>query len=130
MIAATGDDLHSRVARWQAYLRQYGISAMLWEGESAVGGGSLPGETLPTWLLAVPCGTGGTESSPTAEAGAGPDALAARLRWGTPAVVCRIQKDHLVFDARTVLPWQEQPLLDALRTQLGAPTAAVAPDKS
>ena len=26
------------------------------------------------------------------------DALAARLRSGTPAVVCRIQKDHLVFD--------------------------------
>ena len=62
MIAATGADLHSRVARWQAYLWQYGISAALWEGESAVGGGSLPGETLPTWLLAVPCGAGGQTS--------------------------------------------------------------------
>ena len=129
MIAAAGADLHSRAARWQAYLRQYGISAALWEGESAVGGGSLPGETLPTWLLAVPCGAAEKDTYPDAESGAGPDAVAARLRSGTPAVVCRIQKDHLVFDARTVLPWQEQPLLDAVRTQLGAPTAAVTPDQ-
>jgi L-seryl-tRNA(Ser) seleniumtransferase len=126
MIAAAGADLHSKAARWQSYLRQYGISAALWEGESAVGGGSLPGETLPTWLLAVPCGAVGTD--PSAEAG--PDAVAARLRSGTPAVVCRIHKDHLVFDARTVLPWQEEPLLDALRTQLGPATAAMAPNKS
>jgi hypothetical protein len=42
------------------------------------------------------------------------------LRLGTPAVVCRIQKDHLVFDARTVLPGQEQALLAALVAHLGA----------
>ena len=119
MIAATSDDLHSRAARWQAYLLQHGVDAMLWEGESAVGGGSLPGETLPTWLLAVPCGAGSTMSG----SDGGPDAVAARLRSGTPAVVCRIQKDHLVFDARTVLPWQEQPLLDVLLARLGVRTS-------
>ncbi len=115
MIGATTDDLHSRVAHWQAYLHQHGVDSVPWEGESAVGGGSLPGETLPTWLLAVPCAAEG----PDRDLAAGPDALAARLRSGTPAVVCRIQKDHLVFDARTVLPWQEEALLAALLTQLG-----------
>ena len=125
MIAAAGDDLHSRAARWQAYLLQHSVNSLLWEGESAVGGGSLPGETLPTWLLAVPCGPGTTNRRQDT----GPDAVAARLRSGTPAVVCRIQKDHLVFDTRTVLPWQEQPMLDTLLVQLGVQAASAATDQ-
>jgi L-seryl-tRNA(Ser) seleniumtransferase len=103
MIAAAPAELQARAARWQAHLAAHGLAAEVWSGESAVGGGSLPGETLPTALLALACPAGDT-----------PDALAARLRQGDPAVVCRIQKDHLVFDGRTVLPHQEQPLLAAL----------------
>jgi L-seryl-tRNA(Ser) seleniumtransferase len=114
MIAAGSSELHARAARWQAHLHQHAIAAALWQGDSAVGGGSLPGETLPTWLLAIPC------TATELENNAGAAAVAARLRLGTPAVVCRIQKDHLVFDARTVLPGQEQALLAALVAQLGA----------
>ena len=46
-------------------------------GLSTVGGGSLPGETLPTWLLTVDAGDA--------------QALAARLRSGNPPVVARIE---------------------------------------
>jgi L-seryl-tRNA(Ser) seleniumtransferase len=100
MISATVDELRTRAMNWQAGLAGQGIAARLQEGESAVGGGSLPGETLPTVLLAVPHGE--------------PDGVAARLRTQNPPVVCRIQRDQLLFDPRTVLPDQEEMLLRGL----------------
>ncbi len=114
MIAAQPDELQARVARWRSILQASALESTLLAGESAVGGGSLPGETLPTWLLAIP----------SDEA----DAVAARLRGGHaggPAVVCRIYKDQLLFDARTVLPDQEPALLDALAALLGRAPAVV-----
>ena len=100
MIAAPADAIAARAVQWQARLAAAGIAAQVQPGESAVGGGSLPGETLPTWLLAIDH--------------AAPDAAAARLRGGSLPVVCRIQHDRLLFDPRTVLAEQERPLLDAL----------------
>ena len=100
MIAAPAAELERRAAGWCARLAQHGIEAAVRPGESAVGGGSLPGETLPTHLLAL--------AAPQA------DAAAARLRAGTPPVVCRIQRGHLLFDPRTVLPEQDDALPAAL----------------
>ncbi|MCS7188156.1 MAG: hypothetical protein RMK89_14575, partial [Armatimonadota bacterium] len=60
---------------------------------SQVGGGALPDQFLPTWCVVVKP----KESD-------NPDALAQRLRLGNPSVFCRIQKDALWFDIRTVLP--------------------------
>jgi L-seryl-tRNA(Ser) seleniumtransferase len=77
-----------------------GLRTALVPGASTVGGGSLPGETLPTRLLALP--------------GLPADRLAARLRAGRPAVVARIVDDALCFDPRTVLPEQDDMLLDAV----------------
>jgi L-seryl-tRNA(Ser) seleniumtransferase len=75
------------------------------DGESMVGGGSLPGATLPTALLAlrVP----------------GMDAAAARLRAADPPVIARIADDRLLFDPRTVLPGEEDMLLRQVRAALG-----------
>jgi L-seryl-tRNA(Ser) seleniumtransferase len=67
------------------------------DGRSAVGGGSLPGETLPTRLLMAP-------------ADLDPVALGAALRRATPAVVARIEHDRLVLDLRTVLPEEDERL--------------------
>jgi len=65
-------------------------SCELIPGRSMVGGGSLPEESLPTMLLALPpCDA---------------DAMATRLRRGTPAVVARIQDGRVVLDLRTVSP--------------------------
>ena len=100
MIAATAETLAGRAAAWQTRLAAFGVAATGWAGESAVGGGSLPGETLPTHLLAV--------SAPA------PDDVAAALRARRPAIICRIQKDHLIFDPRTVLPEQEEYMLTAV----------------
>ena len=66
-------------------------------------GGSLPG-TLPTTVLAV--------QTPRV------DAVAAALRHASPPVVCRIQKEHLLFDPRTALPEQDEALIDNLARAL------------
>jgi L-seryl-tRNA(Ser) seleniumtransferase len=111
MIAATADALLPRVEAWRNQLVQTWPSASarlrVQPGESAVGGGSLPGETLPTVLLAI--------------ASSHAEAEAASLRNRAVPVVCRIQHDHLLFDPRTVLADQEAALLDALSALLAEP---------
>ena len=111
MIGASVDELGERVQHWQTVLAAGGdlgqvVESMVWHGESAVGGGSLPGETLPTRLLAIETDM--------------PDTVAARLRAQSTPVVCRIQKNHLLFDARTVLPDQDDVLLNAISRSLGS----------
>lgn len=100
MIAAPFEALQARAAVWQTYLLSQGIAVQLQPGESAVGGGSLPGETLPTMLLAI--------EHPA------PEAAAAQLRSQPTPVICRIQQNRLLFDPRTVLSEQEETLLTAL----------------
>ena len=104
MIAAPPDALHARAEKWRLALARYGVESSVSAGESAVGGGSLPGETLPTWLLSLSI--------------AQPDSVAAALRHARPPVICRIQNDKLLFDPRTVLPEQEDLLLEALHASL------------
>ena len=106
MIAARPDEIEARA---QAAIRTLGPAGAGWtviDGRSAVGGGSLPGETLPTRLLATPEAL---------------DArlLAADLRAGTPAVVGRIEAGRLVFDLRTVLPEEDGLFVEALAAGLG-----------
>jgi L-seryl-tRNA(Ser) seleniumtransferase len=67
---------------------------------STVGGGSLPGEVLPTQALAV--------------SHSRPDALAAALRRGNPPVVGRIAANRLLLDPRTVMPELDGSLLAAV----------------
>ena len=101
MIATGLMEIERRARRWRRSLRQAGVAAEIVDGESTVGGGSLPGETLPTKLvaLAVPH----------------PDQLAAALRAADPPVVARIEEDRLVLDPRTVLVEEEKELLRAVK---------------
>ncbi|MCB0076487.1 MAG: L-seryl-tRNA(Sec) selenium transferase [Anaerolineales bacterium] len=106
MIATAEETLHNRVVAWRGALAGSGLATSIVRGESAVGGGALPGETLPTWLLAL--------SVPR------PNEVAQRLRQGRPAVVARVADDHLLFDPRTVLPTQESALIVALQSLASA----------
>jgi L-seryl-tRNA(Ser) seleniumtransferase len=101
MIAASEESLRGKARRWVARLRQSGWDAEAVRGESMVGGGSLPGTTLPTWLVAL--------LHPS------PSALAAELRAAPTPVIGRIEADRFLLDPRTVLPEQESALLDTLR---------------
>ena len=100
MISTPLTQLNTTVQKWQATLRAAGLQSLLRTGESAIGGGSLPGETLPTALLAI--------------AQNQPDAIAARLRALSLPIICRIQHGELLFDPRTVLPDQENDLLQGI----------------
>lgn len=102
MIAADPDDLKARAQGWQSALGHGEVS----QGESTVGGGSLPGGILPTWQLAV-------DSQH-------PDRSAALLREAPTPVVCRIQSGRLLFDPRTVLAGQDDLLLSILRSTLAS----------
>ena len=107
MISATGEEMRRRAEAWLDRLaekREAHAVVSVISGESAVGGGSLPGETLPTQLLAVRV--------------ADVDRVAAALRNASTPVVCRIQQDQLLFDPRTVLPEQDEALLSTLASVL------------
>lgn len=73
-------------------------------GQSTVGGGSLPGEALDTFLLAL---------HP-----ASPNRFLARLREAQPPIIARLQDDRVVFDPRTVLPQEEDAFLQGLRAAI------------
>jgi L-seryl-tRNA(Ser) seleniumtransferase len=96
MISVSEAELKARVEGWITKLGQGEPRA----GRSTVGGGSLPEETLPTWLLAFRVKH--------------PDATVHRLREGDPPIVARIEDDLIVIDSRTVLVHQEEDLLTQL----------------
>ncbi len=97
MISQPLDNIHERAIRWIEILGQGTIIA----GESTVGGGSLPGETLPTWLVAFKVRH--------------VNRLLADLRKAQPPVIARLEDDQLVLDPRTVLLHQEEALLANLQ---------------
>ncbi len=104
MIAASVDDLAARAERLAAAVGALGVPAAVVPGEATVGGGSLPDETLPSRLVALRV--------------EGEAELAARLRAGQPPVVARLERDQLLLDLRTILPEEDDTLLDALRAAL------------
>jgi L-seryl-tRNA(Ser) seleniumtransferase len=93
MISLNAERLEERAQNWLRELQKRGVPAAVVGGHSTVGGGSLPGETLPTSLVALALDS--------------PDEVAGRLRAGEPPVIARIENDQLVLDPRTVLPEQE-----------------------
>jgi L-seryl-tRNA(Ser) seleniumtransferase len=101
MIAMTLDELAARAADLAAKLCAVGCQATVVQSTSTVGGGALPGETLPTWAIAV--------------AAAAPDAFAAALRHGDPPVVGRIAEGQLLLDLRTVPPGMDAMMLRAVQ---------------
>ena len=111
MIAATPEDLGRRadaVAGASPGCRPgTGLGRRRWT--SAVGGGSLPGETLASVGLVV--------------GGPGAAALARRLRTGEPPVIGRVESGAVLLDLRTIEPSDDAALATALARALAAPDA-------
>jgi len=78
------------------------------DGESMIGGGSLPGGTLPTRLVAIG-GEGKRKRQNIAQA------LSQRLRCQEVSVIGRISGDILLLDPRSVLPEEDEIVLQALQ---------------
>ena len=100
MISAPAEEIRGRATAWAAALADRGGGSVV-ASESTVGGGTLPGETLPTWAFA-----------PVVDH---PNEAAARLRRHDPPVIARVTQDQLLLDPRTVLPGQDDALLAALK---------------
>lgn len=97
MIAAEADELLGRAESWRAEL---GVGEVVAD-QSLIGGGSLPGETRPTFVLRLPNA-----------------ALAAQLRRNDPPVIARVVDDRVQLDPRTVPGDQEAALLGGIRAAL------------
>ena len=95
-LAEIEETAHTWAAQWQEHL----LPARVIAGHSTVGGGSLPGASLPTHLVSL--------------AADNPDQLAAALRAHTPPVIGRIQDGRFLIDPRTVLPHQTADLIQAI----------------
>ena len=102
MISATSKQVKARAHGWLIELGQGEVVA----SESTIGGGSLPGESLPTWVLALKVKS--------------PDKFLEKLRRGQPPLVARTEKNRIMLDPRTVLPEQDGALLVNLTNALHA----------
>jgi L-seryl-tRNA(Ser) seleniumtransferase len=100
MISTSPKQVKKRAEHWATELGQGEVVA----SESTVGGGSLPGESLPTWVLALT-----VKSS---------DKFSEKLRQEHPPLIARTENDRILLDPRTVLPEQDETMLVNLANDL------------
>ena len=108
MINTSVGELEDRAYHWQTII---GSRAAVEEGRSTIGGGSLPGETLETWVVSLDCeGVEGKSQG-----------VIKRLRDNSTPIIGRIEGDQVVLDPRTVFLEEEDTLLRAVREALDLP---------
>jgi L-seryl-tRNA(Ser) seleniumtransferase len=102
MITTPIDELRERAT---AITMELGPRAASVELRSTVGGGSLPGETLPSVGIALRSGSARK--------------LLAALRQGRPAIIGRIEDRRVVLDLRTVDPASDLAFTRAVGSAVG-----------
>ena len=100
MLALLPDQLRQTAEGWCLELGQGEVIP----GKSTVGGGSLPDEELPTYLLALDVKS--------------PDRFMEKLRRQSPPIIARTEDDRILLDPRTVLPEENGALLVGLMNAL------------
>lgn len=103
MISTPLSEIEQRAGIWSCAL---GHMARVIEGETVIGGGSLPGSTLPTRLVTI---KEKSRNKHTAEV------LSRKLRCQKIPVIGRISNNILLLDPRSVLPEDDETVLQALR---------------
>ena len=101
MISLSESDLADRAENWRSKTGAGTIE----RSRSTIGGGSLPGQTLPTSVLSID------------PAGKIEDFVRA-LRESPVAVVARIENNRVILDPRTVLPDQDDAVIEAIKFAL------------
>ncbi len=102
MISASLEEVDRRAKQWLQALNNL---AQVVAGETMIGGGSLPGGTLPTRLVAI----GGRKGRDTVQV------LSRKLRLQEMPIIGRISEDVLLLDPRSVLPEEDEMVLQALQ---------------
>jgi L-seryl-tRNA(Ser) seleniumtransferase len=106
MISTPLDALQTRAEKIRDKLQESGIEIEIQESKSTVGGGSLPGETLPTIVISV---------ASVQSVDLSPDRQAELFREYTPPIIGRIEEEQFVLDLRTVFPHQDNILISAVK---------------
>jgi L-seryl-tRNA(Ser) seleniumtransferase len=106
MISMPLVEIEKRAGLWAQAL---GDIAKVVEGETMVGGGSLPGSTLPTRLVAI----GNEQFNRNMVL-----SLARALRHNITPVIGRIANDILLLDPRTVMDGEDDIVLQALKAAI------------
>jgi L-seryl-tRNA(Ser) seleniumtransferase len=101
--------LQTRAEQIREQLKESGIEIGIKESQSTVGGGSLPGETLPTVVLSV---------ASDQSVDLSPDQQAKLFREQSPSIIGRIEEEKFVLDLRTVFPHQDDVLISAIKNIL------------
>jgi len=100
MMALMPDQVRQTAEGWR---KKLGLGEVV-AGRSTIGGGSLPEESLPTFLLALDVKS--------------PDRFLKKLRQQQPPIIARTEKDRILLDPRTVLPDEGGALLAGLMNVL------------
>jgi L-seryl-tRNA(Ser) seleniumtransferase len=97
MIRMTADEIRQRAESLVGRIR---TRVRICDGQSVIGGGATPAQTLPTALIVIE-----NENSAAEEK---------RLRLNDPPIIARIEHDRVVLDLRTVFPEEEEIIVQAL----------------
>jgi L-seryl-tRNA(Ser) seleniumtransferase len=100
MMSLTLKQVKGRAEAWREELGQGNVV----EGQSTVGGGSLPDESTPTFLLELQVKSA--------------EKFLRALRRNNPPIIARTENDKVLLDPRTILPEQEGALLVGLKNVL------------
>jgi L-seryl-tRNA(Ser) seleniumtransferase len=97
------DELKSRAQKLKMKLEENNLKVSVSESKSTVGGGSLPGETLPTYVISF-------QSEMT------PDQLSEKFRNLPTPIIGRIENDRFTLDLRTIFPHQDEILVKSIKS--------------
>tara|TARA_Y100001936_G_C15879537_1_gene562067 strand:- start:515 stop:829 length:315 start_codon:yes stop_codon:yes gene_type:complete len=100
MISADLTDIKKRATSW---INNTQIKGQVIKSNSTIGGGSLPGEVLNTYVLAIEPETSTANK------------ISAELRSYKTPIIARIESEQVLLDARTVLPTQDNIIIQALK---------------
>jgi len=103
MISASLEDIESRAGSVVKQLTKAGIKTSIIDGNSMVGGGSLPDQVLPTRLVAI------DPPYPVVD-------FACRLRLATPPLLGRVEYERFLIDMRTVMPSLDDILVQVIKS--------------
>lgn len=106
MLAAEETELHAKAALLQKMLADAGAAAEIVTVDSQAGGGSLPGQALKSWAVAL------------APEGISPDTLERRLRCRVRPIIARISGGRYLLDVRTVETAEFDEIAAAIREAL------------
>ena len=102
MISQKKSSILNRVKKWQSVCK---IQTQICETQSTIGGGSLPGQLIPSYSLSI-----SETKSLTAQL------ISKKLRENSMPIISRIENQKVLLDARTVFPKQDKIIISALHS--------------